>query len=402
MSKAGRDTDERLKSWLSSQTDQERLCIGLVSVLGGYINIAPRRPLGGPDGARDIQATALASGRAVWFGVGFLKVANDTKAQRTQIVNKCKGDIDAALKENPALQAFGFFTNVDLKPAEESDLRAYAKAKSIDGFEIYNRERLRSILDSPAGYGLRLEFLDIPMDKEQQLAWLASHHSRLEQLQTVTRRMESMLEIQNPLRLLIAYVKFTPEFDLSAHGPFAISIQIGAAVDFKDEIKYVLGFAMYAEQAGGASSLTWRPSLQTGDHGSAMFMEQVLTAGKTHLVAKAFFRPDVKTLFARHGVSTVRDMESLCAVIHVSEGLAAHLAEVGIFANTTRILVAGPSDWQVSMGGKAGHWPSWEGWEKREWVELQSKSISLIRPDLLTLRAWNLDAGFLSKIAITI
>ena len=40
--------------------------------------------------------------------------------------------------------------------------------------EIYYLERLRAILDSPKGYGLRLEFLGISMAKEEQVAFFSS------------------------------------------------------------------------------------------------------------------------------------------------------------------------------------------------------------------------------------
>ena len=208
MANAGRDTDERLRSYLPSQPDQERLCIGLVSLVGGFYNIAPRRPLGGPDGSRDIQAVAASNGDVTWFAVGFVHGANDTDAQRRQVIAKCRSDLDEALVENPSLKAFGFFTNVDTKPAEERDLRTYASTKGIVWFEVYNRERVRSLLDSPQGYGLRLEFLNIAMEKEQQLAWLATHHVRLEQLEGVTRRMELMLMRQERLRNVAVVANF--------------------------------------------------------------------------------------------------------------------------------------------------------------------------------------------------
>lgn len=37
--------------------------------------------------------------------------------------------------------------------------------------EIFNVERIRAALDDPRGYGLRLEFLRIPMSPEEQVAF---------------------------------------------------------------------------------------------------------------------------------------------------------------------------------------------------------------------------------------
>jgi hypothetical protein len=50
-------TEERLRSWLdANQLQRERLCAQLLPLLGLYSQVEPRRPKGGPDGARDIQA----------------------------------------------------------------------------------------------------------------------------------------------------------------------------------------------------------------------------------------------------------------------------------------------------------------------------------------------------------
>lgn len=49
--------------------------------------------------------------------------------------------------------------------------------------EIYHLERIRSVLDAPKGYGLRLEFLRIPMCEEEQLAfWSAFNYDVTRQL----------------------------------------------------------------------------------------------------------------------------------------------------------------------------------------------------------------------------
>ena len=62
-----------------------------------------------------------------------------------------------------------FITNQELKLGERELLQKEHKFKT----EIYHLERLASILDRPMAYGIRLEFLDIEMTKEEQLSALS-------------------------------------------------------------------------------------------------------------------------------------------------------------------------------------------------------------------------------------
>ena len=71
VAREGRQTDERLRTWLAgNQPAQERLCSALFPLLGAYSDVRPRRPQGGRDGSRDIEA--LKDGiNVVWGAVGF-------------------------------------------------------------------------------------------------------------------------------------------------------------------------------------------------------------------------------------------------------------------------------------------------------------------------------------------
>ena len=72
-------TEERLRSWLdTNQPQRERLCLHITPMLGEYIDINPRRPKGGPDGSRDLEAKNK-FGEVVWGAVGFRNSADDSK-----------------------------------------------------------------------------------------------------------------------------------------------------------------------------------------------------------------------------------------------------------------------------------------------------------------------------------
>lgn len=42
--------------------------------------------------------------------------------------------------------------------------------------QIYHLERFATMLNSPANYGIRMEFLEIEMNKEEQLAFFANQN----------------------------------------------------------------------------------------------------------------------------------------------------------------------------------------------------------------------------------
>lgn len=163
-------TDERLRAWLQSQPERERLCIALLPLLGDYRDARPRRPRGGPDGARDIEARV--GDVAVWGAVGFQNHADDSKASREAAKDKFRSDLTGALRENPQLRGFVFFTNVDLTPAAVTELENVARNAKIEHVEVFHRERLRKELDSTTGLALRLQFLGIEMSIEEQTAFV--------------------------------------------------------------------------------------------------------------------------------------------------------------------------------------------------------------------------------------
>ena len=101
-------TEERLRHHLdSNQVMRERLCLAIMPLLGPYTRERPRRPKGGPDGGRDIEAVFQGS-VTVWGAVGFRNGGGNDEAARRDAESKFCSDLDRALAENPALQGFVF------------------------------------------------------------------------------------------------------------------------------------------------------------------------------------------------------------------------------------------------------------------------------------------------------
>jgi hypothetical protein len=184
-------TDERLRTWLNSQPERERLCLDLLPYLGEYTQVQPRRPMGGPDGARDLEAR-LNENLVVWGAVGFRNSPSDSSEDKAWVKKKYRTDLSSALGKNSSLRGFVFFTNVDLTPGEVSELCFHAASQGIEHSEVFYRERLRQVLDSPAGYGFRLQYLDVGMSKEEQISFLDNYNEILRDMHAMQGDMYAM------------------------------------------------------------------------------------------------------------------------------------------------------------------------------------------------------------------
>jgi hypothetical protein len=165
----GHETWHRLLEWTKQQTPAERLA-GHILRFDGFSSLDPVHPLGGQDGLKDI--TAMKDGKQ-WIAAAYFPRGKQTfKKIKDKFLN------DAAGLSLSVDVGFAFITNQELRLAQRSKLTNLLE--NID-VEIYHLERIAQTLDSPQAYGIRLEFLDIPMSKEDQIsffAWLESRNSQ--------------------------------------------------------------------------------------------------------------------------------------------------------------------------------------------------------------------------------
>lgn len=185
--KDGRETWHRLLEWDKEQAASERLA-GHILRIEGFESIDPSHPLGGRDGLKDIVCTR-ADKR--WIGAAYFPRGQQSfKA----ISTKFEGDLEGVAKN--AVDGLAFVTNQELTLSQRETLQESAKEADV---EIFHLERIASILDFPPYYGLRLEFLDIEMTKEEQLAFVAQRDLEITQMKrTLDRLAESLAE--RPLR----------------------------------------------------------------------------------------------------------------------------------------------------------------------------------------------------------
>lgn len=161
-------TEGELTVWRKGQIIAERLCADLLPI-EGYKDIDPQSPLGGPDGKKDIICYR--------DGVRFVAACffPPTLQEYNQIKTKYLDDL-LGVKRNSA-EGFIFFTNQRITPFQRPELVTLATESGAKNTEIYHVERIRSILDSPKGYGIRLQYLEIQLTKEEQISFF-DHISR--------------------------------------------------------------------------------------------------------------------------------------------------------------------------------------------------------------------------------
>ena len=164
LQRGGRETLERLRNWDRGQPDAERLA-GQILRLDGRTPI-PIHPKGGRDAGRDLIFSD--NGRLWVVGCYFPTRPVTVGALKKKI----SGDLNSAKRHHP--HGFVFVTNQEIKRALATLLRESA-AVVID---LYDIERIRQILDDPRGYGVRLEFLEIEMTRDEQLSFFEAMQSR--------------------------------------------------------------------------------------------------------------------------------------------------------------------------------------------------------------------------------
>jgi len=161
------DLNYKLKHWENGQTQAERLAADILC-LDGFTSVDPQCPLGGPDGIKD----ALCEKNG-WLYVGAAYFPHGDKEHK-DIKNKFLGDL-AGVKKNKA-QGLVFVTNQSLTPSQRTELITIA-AKENSKAIVIHFERMRVLLNTPAGYGLRLHYLDIAMSIEEQLSFFSQWNS---------------------------------------------------------------------------------------------------------------------------------------------------------------------------------------------------------------------------------
>ncbi len=157
----GRETFYRLLEWDKGQAASERLA-ALILEREGFCNIDPSHPLGGKDGGKDMlcEFNGFKWIGAVYFPRG--------QQNFSAIKKKYRHDLEGAYRNGA--KGIAFITNQELSLMERKTLEETDETLDV---RIYHLERIANILNMPKMYGIRLEYLEIEMTKEEQLAYFS-------------------------------------------------------------------------------------------------------------------------------------------------------------------------------------------------------------------------------------
>lgn len=148
------------------------MCRAILAADKRYSDVRPRHPRGGPDGGRDIEAIYRES-QVAYGAVGFVNQANDSLEQKRTIKQKFVDDLASAVSDGKKPDGFVFFTNLSMTAGEKETLISEAKESAVKHCEIFDRERIRIVLDSPDGFFIRFQFLNIPLSEAEQASFFA-------------------------------------------------------------------------------------------------------------------------------------------------------------------------------------------------------------------------------------
>jgi len=159
----GKETWHRLLEWDRGQTPAEGLSAAIL-IAEGYKRTNPSHPLGGPDGKKDLVFFDANNNK--WIAGVYFPHGRQTFAK---IKKKFTYDLSGVSTNNA--YGFAFITNQEITLSDRDKLIEICNGIPV---EIYHLERISAILNAPVNYGVRLEYLDIEMSKEEQLSFFAS------------------------------------------------------------------------------------------------------------------------------------------------------------------------------------------------------------------------------------
>lgn len=195
----GRETWHRLLEWDKGQTPAERLA-AVVLLSDGFRNVDPSHPLGGRDGLKDM---ILTNNGTKWIGAVYFPRGQQSFSD---IKSKFEHDLEG-VKRNKA-NGIVFVTNQELRLSERKELTEIDDDMDV---QIYHLERLTTLLNSPENYGIRMEFLELEMNKEEQLAFFANQNQKISNIEAALEKLTIGLE-EYKLSKSLSDVKLMEEF----------------------------------------------------------------------------------------------------------------------------------------------------------------------------------------------
>lgn len=212
------NTFQILQIWDKGQAFSERMAAKILAV-EDFEEIDPQSPMGGPDGTKDILCSK--NGKDYVVGCYFASGQNSF----VNIKEKFEGDLKGVKKHNA--DGFIFVTNQKITPSERTKL-----SKQKHEVIIYHAERVCGILDSPKGYGIRLEYLEIELTKAEQLSFLNAQVNLKEEFRDMRKTLDKLLKVTTKMAGEV-YEKDKYQYDALTSVPIS-GLQYSSRLSFED------------------------------------------------------------------------------------------------------------------------------------------------------------------------
>jgi len=200
----GRETFNRLLNWDRGQAPSERLAAIILSK-EGFKGVDPSHPLGGKDGLKDM---VLSFNGKRWIGAVYFPRGQQSFSD---IKSKFTHDLSGIGANNA--EGLAFVTNQEIRLSERKILTEIAPEVDV---QIYHLERIASLLNTPSCYGIRMEFLDIEMSKEEQLSFFADNEQRLSRIESTLDQVAVSLA---GYKAISEPVALKPQIDIDDEAP---------------------------------------------------------------------------------------------------------------------------------------------------------------------------------------
>ena len=212
----GVETELKLRNWRYGQVQAEHMIAALLHI-ERFENVDPQHPLGGPDGLKDVVCK---KDGLMWIAAAYFP---PTLPTFLDIKRKFIHDVAGVLSNKAT--AFIFFVNQHVTIGERQELTNIAPCPT----EIYHLERIVSLLSSPKGCGIRLEYLRIFMTEEEQWAFWSTMNSDL-----VRKLAESEMRLGDQIR------RFSERIESVIHHTISASSSLSSrdsSLDYNSNLK---------------------------------------------------------------------------------------------------------------------------------------------------------------------
>lgn len=183
----GEETWYRLVGWTKGQAPAERLASHILHS-DGYESIDPSHPLGGRDGLKDMICT---KNNIEWIGACYFPRGQQSfKEVKDKFLHDLKGI------EKNGVDGLAFITNQELTLSQRIELTKLTDYE----IDIFHLERVVNLLNNPDSYGVRLEFLDIEITIEEQLAYFAERDKKYDLITDKLEKLEKIISNSNSIK----------------------------------------------------------------------------------------------------------------------------------------------------------------------------------------------------------